>query len=166
MAHPSAPSAKQKPRPHSSQPNLQGFSGTKTQFLQFGAKKSAPTSGTKKQQTLLLGVLQRPSAASLKKIIQKSDGPVFQPRPPARTSLAGPFDPWQARSTSPLCSPRQHQPDRIAPLWRTPEPGWGFNGPEETTVAGIVARMVDLYPDWGNLRTLWHSSRTAVAKKG
>jgi hypothetical protein len=33
---------------------------------------------------------------------------------------------------------------------------------EETTVAGIVARMVERYPDWDNLRTLWHSARTAV----
>ncbi len=29
--------------------------------------------------------------------------------------------------------------------------------------AGIVARMVDLYPGWENLRTLWHSARTAIA---
>jgi hypothetical protein len=36
---------------------------------------------------------------------------------------------------------------------------------EETTVAGIVARMVERYPDWGNLRTLWHSSRSATARK-
>jgi glyoxylase-like metal-dependent hydrolase (beta-lactamase superfamily II) len=36
---------------------------------------------------------------------------------------------------------------------------------EETTAAGIVARMVERYPDWGNLRTLWHSSRTVIAKK-
>ena len=36
---------------------------------------------------------------------------------------------------------------------------------EETTVPGIVARMVERYPDWGNLRTLWHSARTAIAQK-
>jgi glyoxylase-like metal-dependent hydrolase (beta-lactamase superfamily II) len=35
----------------------------------------------------------------------------------------------------------------------------------ETTTAGIVARMVDLYPGWENLRTLWHSARTAIARK-
>lgn len=36
---------------------------------------------------------------------------------------------------------------------------------EETTVAGIVARMVERYPDWENLRTLWHSARSAIARK-
>jgi hypothetical protein len=36
---------------------------------------------------------------------------------------------------------------------------------EETTSAGIVARMADLYPGWENLRTLWHSARTAIARK-
>jgi hypothetical protein len=36
---------------------------------------------------------------------------------------------------------------------------------EETTTAGIVARMVELYPDWENLRTLWHSSRAALARR-
>jgi glyoxylase-like metal-dependent hydrolase (beta-lactamase superfamily II) len=36
---------------------------------------------------------------------------------------------------------------------------------EETTTAGIVARMVERYPDWENLRTLWHSARTAIARK-
>jgi glyoxylase-like metal-dependent hydrolase (beta-lactamase superfamily II) len=36
--------------------------------------------------------------------------------------------------------------------------------PEETTTAGIVARMVERYPDWENLRTLWHSARKAVAR--
>ena len=35
---------------------------------------------------------------------------------------------------------------------------------EETTAAGIVARMVERYPDWGNLRTLWHSARSAIAR--
>ena len=37
---------------------------------------------------------------------------------------------------------------------------------EETTAAGIVTRMVERYPDWENLRTLWHSARTAVARNG
>ncbi len=37
---------------------------------------------------------------------------------------------------------------------------------EETTVPGIVARMVESYPDWENLRTLWHSARSAIARKG
>jgi len=37
---------------------------------------------------------------------------------------------------------------------------------EETTAAGVVARMVELYPDWENLRTLWHSARTAIARQG
>jgi glyoxylase-like metal-dependent hydrolase (beta-lactamase superfamily II) len=36
---------------------------------------------------------------------------------------------------------------------------------EETTAADIVARMVERYRDWGNLRTLWHSARSAVARK-
>lgn len=36
---------------------------------------------------------------------------------------------------------------------------------EETTTAGIVARMAELYPDWENLRTLWHSARTAIARQ-
>ena len=36
----------------------------------------------------------------------------------------------------------------------------------ETTAAGIVARMIELYPDWENLRTLWHSARTAITRKG
>jgi glyoxylase-like metal-dependent hydrolase (beta-lactamase superfamily II) len=36
---------------------------------------------------------------------------------------------------------------------------------EETAAAGIVARMVELYPDWENPRTLWHSARTAIARK-
>jgi glyoxylase-like metal-dependent hydrolase (beta-lactamase superfamily II) len=35
---------------------------------------------------------------------------------------------------------------------------------EETTAAGIVARMIERYPDWGNLRTLWHSARSAIAE--
>ena len=37
---------------------------------------------------------------------------------------------------------------------------------EETTAAGIVARMVERYPDWGNLHTLWHSAKTAVERQG
>jgi glyoxylase-like metal-dependent hydrolase (beta-lactamase superfamily II) len=36
---------------------------------------------------------------------------------------------------------------------------------EETTAAGIVARMVERYPDWDNLRTLWHSARSVIARK-
>ena len=36
---------------------------------------------------------------------------------------------------------------------------------EETTTASIVARMAGLYPGWENLRTLWHSARTAIARK-
>jgi hypothetical protein len=36
---------------------------------------------------------------------------------------------------------------------------------EETTTAGIVARMVERHPDWDNQRTLWHSARTAIARK-
>jgi glyoxylase-like metal-dependent hydrolase (beta-lactamase superfamily II) len=36
---------------------------------------------------------------------------------------------------------------------------------EETTTAGIVTRMTERYPDWENLRTLWHSARTAIARK-
>jgi glyoxylase-like metal-dependent hydrolase (beta-lactamase superfamily II) len=36
---------------------------------------------------------------------------------------------------------------------------------EETTTADIVARMAELYPDWENLRTLWHSARSAMARK-
>ena len=36
---------------------------------------------------------------------------------------------------------------------------------EETTAAGIVARVVERYPDWENARTLWHSARSAIARK-
>jgi glyoxylase-like metal-dependent hydrolase (beta-lactamase superfamily II) len=36
---------------------------------------------------------------------------------------------------------------------------------EETTAAGIVARMAERYPDWENPRTLWHSARSAIARK-
>jgi len=35
----------------------------------------------------------------------------------------------------------------------------------ETSTAGIVARMTERYPDWENLRTLWHSARAAIARK-
>ena len=38
-------------------------------------------------------------------------------------------------------------------------------GAGEATAAGIVAAMAEPYPDWENLRTLWHSARTAVARK-
>ena len=37
---------------------------------------------------------------------------------------------------------------------------------QETTAAGIVTRITELYPDWENLRTLWYSARTAIARKG
>lgn len=37
---------------------------------------------------------------------------------------------------------------------------------EETTMDGIVARMVERYPDWENLSTLWYSARSAVERKG
>jgi hypothetical protein len=37
---------------------------------------------------------------------------------------------------------------------------------EETTADGIVAFMVERYPDWENLRTLWYSVRTALGRKG
>jgi len=36
---------------------------------------------------------------------------------------------------------------------------------EETTSAGIVARMVELYPAWENRRTLWHSAKAAIDRK-
>ncbi|MCX4426361.1 MULTISPECIES: hypothetical protein [Streptomyces] len=36
---------------------------------------------------------------------------------------------------------------------------------EETITAGIVARMVDLYPGWENRRILWHSAMAAIARK-
>jgi glyoxylase-like metal-dependent hydrolase (beta-lactamase superfamily II) len=36
---------------------------------------------------------------------------------------------------------------------------------EESTTAGIVARMTERYPGWENLRTLWHSARAAIARK-
>jgi hypothetical protein len=32
-------------------------------------------------------------------------------------------------------------------------------------VAGIVARMVETYPDWENTHTLSHSARTAIGRK-
>jgi glyoxylase-like metal-dependent hydrolase (beta-lactamase superfamily II) len=37
---------------------------------------------------------------------------------------------------------------------------------DETTVTGIVARMVERYPDSGNLRTLWYSASAALKRKG
>ena len=37
---------------------------------------------------------------------------------------------------------------------------------EETTAEGIVARMVERFPEWENLRTLWYSARTAMGRKG
>jgi len=37
---------------------------------------------------------------------------------------------------------------------------------EEATASGLVTRMVERYPDWENLRTLWYSARTAAARKG
>ncbi len=37
---------------------------------------------------------------------------------------------------------------------------------EEATADGIVTRMVERYRDWENLRRLWYSARTAVARKG
>jgi glyoxylase-like metal-dependent hydrolase (beta-lactamase superfamily II) len=36
---------------------------------------------------------------------------------------------------------------------------------DETTTAGIVNRMIELYPDWENLHTLWYSSKAAIARK-
>jgi hypothetical protein len=45
---------------------------------------------------------------------------------------------------------------------------WDFSviAAEETTAAGIVARMMEHYPDWENLRTLWYSARAAVERTG
>ncbi len=37
---------------------------------------------------------------------------------------------------------------------------------EETTATGIVTTMVERYPDWENLRTLWYSARAAMTQKG
>jgi hypothetical protein len=36
---------------------------------------------------------------------------------------------------------------------------------EATTTADIVQQMVELYPDWDNVRTLWYSARAAVARR-
>jgi hypothetical protein len=36
---------------------------------------------------------------------------------------------------------------------------------EETTAPGIVAQMVERYPEWENGRMLWHSARSAIARK-
>jgi hypothetical protein len=35
---------------------------------------------------------------------------------------------------------------------------------EESAVENIVARMIELYPDWQNLRTLWHSASEVVKR--
>jgi glyoxylase-like metal-dependent hydrolase (beta-lactamase superfamily II) len=37
---------------------------------------------------------------------------------------------------------------------------------EETTTEAVVARMVELFPGWENLRTLWYSARLALKRKG
>ena len=36
---------------------------------------------------------------------------------------------------------------------------------EEASADGIVARMVERFPEWENLRTLWYSARTAIGRK-
>lgn len=36
---------------------------------------------------------------------------------------------------------------------------------EESTADGNVARMVERYPSWQNLRTLWHSARSAITRR-
>jgi glyoxylase-like metal-dependent hydrolase (beta-lactamase superfamily II) len=36
---------------------------------------------------------------------------------------------------------------------------------EESTTLGIVERMVELYPNWQNRRTLWYSARAEIARK-
>jgi len=36
---------------------------------------------------------------------------------------------------------------------------------EEGTAAAIVARVVEIYPDWGNPHTIWYSARAAIARK-
>jgi hypothetical protein len=36
---------------------------------------------------------------------------------------------------------------------------------EETTAAGIVTGMLEIYPDWGNLRTLSYSANAAIDRK-
>jgi glyoxylase-like metal-dependent hydrolase (beta-lactamase superfamily II) len=36
---------------------------------------------------------------------------------------------------------------------------------QETTAAGIVAQMLEIYRGWGNLRTLWYSTNAAIARK-
>jgi len=35
---------------------------------------------------------------------------------------------------------------------------------EETTTAGVVARMVERYPGWKNPRTLWYSAGAAIKR--
>jgi hypothetical protein len=36
----------------------------------------------------------------------------------------------------------------------------------ETTPADIVSGMLEIYPDWGNLRTLWYSAKAGIDRKG
>jgi len=36
---------------------------------------------------------------------------------------------------------------------------------QEATTAGIVNGMLEIYPDWGNLRTLWYSAKAAIDRK-
>jgi hypothetical protein len=36
---------------------------------------------------------------------------------------------------------------------------------EESTAAAIVARMIEICPDWGNLHTIWYSARVAIGRK-
>jgi len=60
----------------------------------------------------------------------------------------------------------------LSPLLRSRKhPRFGADGSisrEKVTniTADIVAKMVERYPDWGNLHTLWHSAKTAIARKG
>jgi hypothetical protein len=35
---------------------------------------------------------------------------------------------------------------------------------DETSAADVVARMVERYPDWENLRTLWYSAKAAITR--
>ena len=63
---------------------------------------------------------------------------------------------------------RQRSPGCITPVnFEEPQYLRDFTriAAQETTTAGIVTRMVDLYPSWENLRTLWHSARTAIARE-
>jgi glyoxylase-like metal-dependent hydrolase (beta-lactamase superfamily II) len=36
---------------------------------------------------------------------------------------------------------------------------------QEATAADIVTGMLEIYPDWGNLRTLWYSAKAAIDRK-